>query len=108
MNALYSVCSSEPVEIVDGVMQSWAVNLKEKGAEILSVGDHLLETCTDRDIVNSAVQIMCYAALPTWDLARLPKSRPKSWDRVFTPNTKKRYLLCSYSKRKGRNRASAK
>ena len=38
MNALYSVCSSEPVEIVDGVMQSWAVNLKEKGAEILSVG----------------------------------------------------------------------
>ena len=62
MNALYSVCSSEPVEIVDGVMQSWSDNLKEKGAEILSVGDHLLETCTDRDIVNSAVQIMCYTA----------------------------------------------
>jgi hypothetical protein len=98
MNALYSVCSSEPVEIVDGVMQSWAVNLKEKGAEILSVGDHLLETCTDRDIVNSAVQIMCYTAYHM-GLSALAKEYAEKLGSVYT--SKEEVLAVILSGREG-------
>ena len=98
MNALYSVCSSEPVEIVDGVMQSWADNLKEKGAEILSVGDHLLETCTDRDIVNSAVQIMCYTAYHM-GLSALAKEYAEKLGSVYT--SKEEVLAVILSGREG-------
>lgn len=60
--ALWCVCASEPVSVIDGVVQPWSGDRQQKGMEILSIGDNLLLTCTDRNITDPVLQVLCYTA----------------------------------------------
>jgi len=60
--ALWCVCASESVSITDGVIQPWSGERQQKGMEILSIGDNLLLTCTDRNIADPVLQVLCYTA----------------------------------------------
>ncbi len=60
--ALWWVCASEPLSVLDGTIQPWDEKRQEKGREILSIGNKLLLTCTDRDVTDSVMQVLCYTA----------------------------------------------
>lgn len=64
IDALYRVCSMKHIIVIDGKMQPWELDpeLKKNCEEILSVGEHLLLTCTDRKITDTVVDILCHTA----------------------------------------------
>lgn len=62
IDALYAVCALKPIIVIEGEMQPWDDELQEKGSEILSIGEHLLLTCTDRKITDSVTDILCHTA----------------------------------------------
>ncbi len=62
IDALWCVYASEPISVIDGVIQPWDEKRQEKGKEILSIGDKLLLTCTDRNITDSVTEVLCYTA----------------------------------------------
>lgn len=62
IDALWCVCASEPISVIDGVIQPWDEKRQGKGKEILSIGDKLLLTCTDRHITDSVMEVLCYTA----------------------------------------------
>ncbi len=64
IQALWSVCKLKPIMVIDGVMQPWDDQLlREKGEEILAVGEHLLMTCTDRVIMDTVTNTLCDTAM---------------------------------------------
>lgn len=62
IDALWCVCASEPLIVVDGVIQPWDEKRQEKGREIFAIGNQLLSTCADRAVTDSVVQVLCYTA----------------------------------------------
>ncbi len=72
IDALWCVCASEPISMIDGVIQPWDEKRQEKGKEILSIGDKLLLTCTDRGITDPVMQLLCYTAK---DMGNIPLAK---------------------------------
>ena len=76
IDALWRVCASEPITVIDGVIQPWDEKLHEKGMEILSIGDNLLLTCTDHNITDSVARF--YVILQKIrETLRLQKAMPR-------------------------------